>query len=86
MTKWEMTNMLIDDNDTVWLPQDSRWLMRQTKSYLADLIEKLNNKDKYKNDIMFRWNARDYIEGEDKIEGFYNGLYKQFGFKRDYIE
>lgn len=58
MTKWEMTNKLIDDNDTVWLPQDSRWLMRQTKSYLEGLMGKLNNKDKYKNHIMFRWNCR----------------------------
>jgi len=83
MTKWEMTNMLIDDNDTVWLPQDSRWLMSKSKSYLADLIDKLNNKDNHKNDIMFRWNARGYVEGEDKIQAYYDDLYKQFGFQRN---
>jgi hypothetical protein len=35
---------------------------------------------------MFRWNAIDYVEGEDKIEGFYSGLYKDYGFCRNYIE
>lgn len=68
MTKWEMTNMLIDDNDTIFLPQHSRMLMKRPKSYLETLINILSAKEQNKKHFMFRWNLRGYVEGSDKIE------------------